>query len=29
MGENVQAYVKSCLVFQMDETTKKNVGGLL
>ena len=29
MGENVQAYVKSCLVFQLDKTEKKKMVGLL
>ena len=29
MGEDVQAYVKSCLVYQMDKTERKNAAGLL
>ena len=29
MGENVQAYVKSCLVCQMDKTERKKAAGLL
>ena len=29
MGEDVQAYVKSCLVCQMDKTERKKVVGLL
>ena len=29
MGEDVQAYVKSCLVCQMDKTEMKNAAGLL
>ena len=29
MGEDVQAYVKSCLVCQLDKTEKKKMAGLL
>ena len=29
MGEDVQAYVKSCLVFQMDKIERKKAAGLL
>ena len=29
MGEDVQAYVKSCLVYQMDKTERKKATGLL
>ena len=29
MGDDVHAYVKSCLVFQLDKTEKKKMAGLL
>ena len=29
MGEDVQAYMKSCLVCQLDKTEKKKMAGLL
>ena len=29
MGDDVQAYVKSCLVCQLDKTEKKKMAGLL